>query len=450
MYSVFTTYNEHNLPVLHVSCIRNNNSVTESSRELLDVIAIAAMNTAQTVYLRGSRGIGDFTNLIHRIMHDGNTLDLDAEGNLVRLFSIVGNVDGALYTLPFPEGYSRGEVGWKDYISVLFENIPLFASYLNTVDAVEKYLSFKAVADDNGVSISSARGASTTQIESSLRQADFCIADTFVGLENISAILAGRMSSVYKDENGNELRLVGGTERTRDGLEVVSKILNDRAINQRQIANIQAIQADFKRVARNMGRQNDRALAVKYDEGYKAAMKVVSLIGKHSDQWHVVMSDELPYTSDTNVPYVVYHGPRIECDSIMKDGIMYQMPDDLKGQFFIDTIAIRVRDSLGGAMAQGWMPHRAGETEEETVTSENSRWGGLCIGDLDGEKFERFIEIPEMLKTVYWHSMYPGTPSLATAMLFGFFEKNEDVGDYYNKQDGEYYSAELVEGELGA
>lgn len=449
MYSVFTTYNENNLPVLNVICTKNNSTSTENTRDLVEVISTAALNTVQTVFTRGSRGVANYARLIHRMITEGNDMGIDDEGRFQSLFSMKGGFDDLAFIIVHPENYQPGNVGWQDYLHTLFDNIPLFTAYLNTVETAERYLLFKALADDVGVSVSSARGGTTSQLEDVGRQTEFCIADSFAGMENISAILAGKMSNVYKDDDGNEIRIVpSNPARTVDAMVSIGKMFNERLNTQRQVVNIQSLQSDFRRISRNIARSNDRAMSIKYDEGYKAALKVVSLIGKYSNQWHVVMSDDLPFASEMGKPYVVYHGPRIECNAIMKDNIMYHMPEDMVGKFFIDSIALRVQDDLCDAMAQGWMPHRSGETEEETAESEAGRWGGLCIGDLDCASFERFVEIPEMLKTVYWHSMYPGTPSLATAMLFGFLEKNEDEGDYFNKQDGEYYSAELIEEEL--
>lgn len=445
MFAVYTTYAPSGNKVLNI--LSKTVSLTDSD-DIKRVIAKAALATAQLSIVKEQSAV-DYNVFLHSLINGEHTTrgDTDFTHTIGRRV----NFDNNTAIIPYPEDVTEDNINpVSQLIVTLFNNIAIFCSMLNTIDTADSFIVLKGLADKYHISTNGARGASSVDTAIIRKEIEYAVADSFANTPNISSIIAGKLNTKYMDEYGNELRLVVGSgENVTEGLDKVVNHLRTSLTHTQFAANLNLIQSDITRIVRNINRTNDQALSMKYNEGYSAAIKQFTSISRDGN-WHVEMSDNLPFTSEMGKPYAIYHGPMIKCNSLFRDGEMYNFPQELVGPYYITAIAIPIKDVLCNCMALGWHPHRSSNSDDDTPESEEGRWGSLCIGDLDCKEFERFVDIPSMLETVYWHSMYPGNAALAGEVLFGFLEYNEGEGDYYNTKDCEFYSKDLIEGTLSA
>jgi len=465
MITAMTTYDGSGHRVLNLAFhVTGNAPLTMAgSNEMLHALGQAALMTSQIVTLRrdsthpSEATFVDYMDFLEVLKSWYTTEDengneeiggFDDLRSYMRRYVSIGNNN--TMTIRYPESEQRG--GADDLILNIFENIPLFTSLINTMEVCDKFITYRAVAEEQGVTTSTARGASSGILANTRKNIEFCMIDSFAGYENISMLLTGKMSQIYKDDKGNELRISSNNvESEKIALHKISTIFDSSAMTRRHTGNYEALQADFKKILRNYQSMAQNIGAERYRAGYNAAMKAVKQVSQYGNMWHLDSSTELGLMTSGDKPYVVYNGPRIHPKYLLRNNQTYVLPTEISEAFFIDSIAVPLEDMLHDVYAKGWFPHRAAISDNnqiDTAENEMDKWSNLCIGELDRKPFERFIDLPEMMETIYFHSMYGGMPTMSVEILCGFLEYNEDIGDYYNTHDGSYYSKRFIEEQM--
>ena len=143
----------------------------------------------------------------------------------------------------------------------------------------------------------------------------------------------------------------------------------------------------------------------------------------------------------------LYYTERIEPDHVVYHGRFLKLPDEYLGKFYIDEFSIKAAPIIHNVRARGFCPHIAGGIPSEEHD--------LCIGNLLGKPIAKVVEIPDMLKSINYHSMFAGRSTRMIEYLFrlGFesefkeefpglqesllaaFRRGEGAGEVFTRND---------------
>ncbi len=123
----------------------------------------------------------------------------------------------------------------------------------------------------------------------------------------------------------------------------------------------------------------------------------------------------------------IYYTRRIEPDHVVYHGRFLKLPDEYIGKFYIDEFSIKAAPIIHSVRARGFCPHIAGGISSEEHD--------LCVGGLLGRSISKAVEIPDMLKSINYHSMFGGRPARMIEHLFRLGFESEFEGEFPGLQE---------------
>ncbi|MFA6694984.1 MAG: hypothetical protein WCR85_00005 [Sphaerochaeta sp.] len=95
--------------------------------------------------------------------------------------------------------------------------------------------------------------------------------------------------------------------------------------------------------------------------------------------------------------YLVYDQPIIATRLMFRNKI-FNLPEQYQGKFTIYEIKVRVGTRILNPVAKGHHPHVQGDYPNDFTT--------MCVGELEATEIANIAKIPEMMETLYYHSMW--------------------------------------------